>query len=102
MNTGEPNVFGLMLTPTVSALVAPPPIEIPEWPPELLSPAGAILLLGIGTGLVLADIKPGSPPRRPHQDEKGRELPDNKRVVKVKDAVDAVEETLFSGGPVMA
>src|SRR6266446_1356644 len=102
LNTAEQDIFGLSLIPVTSAFApaAPPPLSLPDLPPELLSPEALVVLLGLGAGAVLIGTQPAPPARKPHKDSKDRDLPDNKQVLKVYDAVEIVENTLFTTGPV--
>jgi hypothetical protein len=59
-----------------------------------------VLLAGLVAGTVLAGFEKPHGPRKPHKTPDGRDIPDNTKVVKVFDAVEAVEEVLFTPGPV--
>jgi len=86
-------ILALSIPPLAPGKFFPLP-ELPAGAPP--SPAVLVLLAGLIAGTVLAGLgdKPLRP-RRPHQDEKGNDFPDNKKVLKVFDAVEVVEDVLI-------
>lgn len=102
LNTAEQDIFGLSLIPVTSAFApaAPPPLSLPDLPPELLSPEALVVMLGLGAGAILIGTQPAPPARKPHKDAQDRDLPDNKQVLKVFDAVEIVEQAFFTPSPV--
>src|SRR5439155_21623740 len=58
--------------------------------------AGVALLAGLIAGTILAGLGEEKPrARKPHQDEKGNDLKDNTKVLKLSTAIDVVEEVLI-------